>query len=73
VPNLAGQLDAAQAEVRRIVIDLDNVDSTLRIFKPDIELDEIPVFRRRVCSRALKTMLALRNVQRVNNRCRRRS
>ncbi|HRK94814.1 MAG TPA: hypothetical protein PK694_00700 [Rhodospirillales bacterium] len=38
---LAGQLEAAQAEVRRLVIDLDNVDATLRIFKPDIELDEI--------------------------------
>jgi hypothetical protein len=38
---LAGQLEDAQAEVRRIVIDLDNVDSTLRICKPDIDLDEI--------------------------------
>jgi hypothetical protein len=38
---LAGQLESAQAEVRRLIIDLDNVDSTLRIFKPDIDLDEI--------------------------------
>lgn len=38
---LAGQLQAAQAEVRRLVIDLDSADSTLRIFKPEIDLDEI--------------------------------
>jgi hypothetical protein len=38
---LAGQLEAAQAEVRRLVIDLDNLDATLRLFKPDIDLAEI--------------------------------
>lgn len=38
---LAGQLEATQAEVRRLIIDLDNVDSTLRIFSPDIDLDDI--------------------------------
>ncbi len=38
---LAGQLDAAQAEVRRLIIDLDNLDATLRLFKPDIDLAEI--------------------------------
>lgn len=38
---LAGQLEAAQAEVRRLIIDLDNLDATLRLFKPDIDLAEI--------------------------------
>lgn len=38
---LAGLLEAAQAEVRRLMIDLDSVDATLRIFKPDIDLVEI--------------------------------
>lgn len=38
---LAGRLESAQAEVRRLIIDLDNVDATLRIFKPEVELDEI--------------------------------
>lgn len=35
---LAGALEAAQGEVRRLLIELDAVDATLRIFKPDIEL-----------------------------------
>lgn len=38
---LAGQLEAAQAEVRRLLIDIDNLDATLRLFKPDIDLAEI--------------------------------
>jgi hypothetical protein len=38
---LAGELQAAQEAVRRLIIDLDAVDATLRIFKPDIQLDEI--------------------------------
>lgn len=38
---LAGQLEHHQAKVRQLVIDIDNVDATLRMFAPDIHLDEI--------------------------------
>lgn len=38
---LAGRIEAAQEVVRQLVIDLDNVDATLRIFVPDIDLEEI--------------------------------
>lgn len=38
---MAGQLEHYQTVVRQLIIDLDNVDATLRIFQPDIELSEI--------------------------------
>ncbi len=38
---LAGQIDALQDQLRQAMIDLDHVDCTLRLFDPDIELDEI--------------------------------
>ena len=38
---LAGKLEHHQAMVRQLLIDLDNVDATIRMFAPDIELSEI--------------------------------
>ena len=38
---LAGRIDALQDQVREAMIDMDHVDATLRLFDPDIELDEI--------------------------------
>jgi hypothetical protein len=40
---IAGELEAAQNRVRQLIIDIDidNVDATIRIFEPDIDLDEI--------------------------------
>jgi hypothetical protein len=38
---LAGLIDALQDNLRQAMIDLDHVDCTLRLFDPDIELDEI--------------------------------
>ena len=38
---LAGRLEHHQATVRQLMIDLDAIDSALRLFKPDIELSEI--------------------------------
>ena len=38
---IAGQLDHAQSRVRQLIIDVDNVDATLRLFSPDIDLEEI--------------------------------
>lgn len=38
---LAGQLEHHQAMARQTLIDLDNVDATLRLFDADIVLDEI--------------------------------
>lgn len=38
---LAGQIDALQDQLRQSYIDMDHIDATLRMFQPDIELDEI--------------------------------
>jgi hypothetical protein len=38
---LAGMLEHHQAKVRQLMIDLDAIDQSLRLFKPDIELDDI--------------------------------
>ncbi|WP_239805151.1 hypothetical protein [Croceicoccus hydrothermalis] len=38
---LAGQIDGLQDQLRQAMIDLDHIDASLRMFDPDIELDEI--------------------------------
>lgn len=38
---LSGTIDALQDQLRAAMIDLDHIDATLRMFDPDIELDEI--------------------------------
>ena len=38
---LAGLIDALQDQLREAMIGIDHVDSTLRMFVPDIDLDEI--------------------------------
>ena len=38
---IAGELESAQARVRQLIIDVDNVDATIRLFAPDIDLAEI--------------------------------
>lgn len=38
---LAGQFEHHQAKARQLLIDLDNVDATIRMFDPDIDLAEI--------------------------------
>jgi len=38
---IAGRLEHAQTTVRQLVIDLDMLDATIRLFAPDIDLDEI--------------------------------
>jgi hypothetical protein len=38
---LAGQIDHAQTRLRQLIIDLDNLDATIRLFVPDIDLAEI--------------------------------
>jgi len=38
---LAGLIDALQDQLRQALIDMDHIDATLRMFDPDIELDEI--------------------------------
>ena len=38
---LAGEPEHHQAKVRQLLIDLDSVDATIRLFKPDIDLEEI--------------------------------
>ncbi len=38
---LAGQIEHAQMTLHQLIIDLDNLDATIRLFKPDIDLEEI--------------------------------
>ncbi len=38
---VAGELEAAQNRVRQLIIDIDNVDATIRLFQPDIDLAKI--------------------------------
>jgi hypothetical protein len=38
---IAGQIEHAQSTLRQLVIDLDNLDATIRLFSPEIDLDEI--------------------------------
>lgn len=38
---LAGQIEHAQGEVKRLTIALDNVESTLRLFVPDIDMGSL--------------------------------
>ncbi|MCG8691721.1 MAG: hypothetical protein MI806_10980 [Minwuiales bacterium] len=38
---IAGRIEHAQAELRQLIIDLDNLDHTIRLFDPDIDLAEI--------------------------------
>ena len=38
---IGGELEAAQQRVRQLIIDIDNVAATIRIFAPDIDLEEI--------------------------------
>ena len=38
---IAGQIEHHQTMLRQAIIDLDNLDATLRLFVPDIELEEI--------------------------------
>ena len=42
---LAGQIEGTQIRLRQFIIDLDNLDATLRLFAPDIDLEDI----RRAC------------------------
>ncbi len=38
---IAGQIEHTQTSLRQLIIDLDNLDHTLRLFAPDIDLEEI--------------------------------
>ncbi|MBK8209655.1 MAG: hypothetical protein IPK78_06425 [Rhodospirillales bacterium] len=38
---IAGQIEDAQLRLRQAIIDLDNIDATIRLFRPDIDLEEI--------------------------------
>ena len=38
---LTGQIERAQTTLRQLIIELDNLDATIRLFKPDIDLEEL--------------------------------
>jgi hypothetical protein len=41
VPSSPGKIEFAQAELRQLLIDLDSLDATIRLFDPEIDLVEI--------------------------------
>ncbi len=40
---IAGELEAAQSRLRQLVLAVDHVDATIRLFAPDMDLEAIPV------------------------------
>ncbi len=40
---VAADLDAAQSKVKQLILDIDALDATLRLFQPDIDLDVVKV------------------------------
>ncbi len=40
---IADKLELAQGQVRQLVLDIDAVDATIRLFQPDIDLDVVKV------------------------------
>ncbi len=38
---VAGEIEHAQDKLRQFIIDIDNLDHTIRLFDPDIDLEEI--------------------------------
>ena len=38
---IAGKIEDAQIVLRQLIIDLDNLDAAIRLFRPDIDLEEI--------------------------------
>jgi hypothetical protein len=38
---LAGKIEFVQTELRQLIIDLDNLDATIRLFDPEIDLEAI--------------------------------
>ena len=38
---LTGQIEHTQTQLRQFIIDLDNLDATIRLFVPDIDLEDI--------------------------------
>lgn len=40
---IAAELDAAQSKLRQLILDIDALDATIRLFQPDIDLDAMKV------------------------------
>jgi hypothetical protein len=38
---MSGEIEALQMRVRQMLIDLDALDSTIRVLQPDIDLEEV--------------------------------
>jgi len=62
---LAGQIEHTQQALRQLLIDLDSLDATIRMFDPEIDLDEVkpkplparsPAFRGEVSRIVLTTL-----------------
>ena len=59
---IAADLDAAQSRVRQLILDIDALDATIRLFQPDIDLSVVkvrPVPRRHEAHRGDTSRLVL--------------
>ena len=59
---VVAELDAAQSRVRQLILDLDAVDATIRLFQPDIDLNVVkvrPTPRRHKAHRGNTSLLVL--------------
>ncbi len=59
---IAAELDLAQSRVRQLILDIDAVDATIRLFQPDIDLSVVkvrPVPRRHEAHRGDTSRLIL--------------
>ena len=50
---LAGKIEGLQGQLKQAVVDLDNVESTLRLFAPEIDLRYRAKLKSTVCTRAV--------------------
>lgn len=39
---MAGQVEALQAQLGALIVDLSHIDATIRVFRPDIDLADLP-------------------------------
>jgi hypothetical protein len=70
---LGGRIEFAQAELRQMLIDLDSLDATIRLFDPEIDLVEIkpkPLPARNQAFRGEVSRIVLGTLRKAESHCR---
>jgi hypothetical protein len=66
---LAGKIEFTQTELRQLIIDLDNLDATIRLFEPEIDLEAIkpkPLPARNTAFRGEVTRIVLSTLRKAD-------